>query len=84
MDADVDADAQAFNAEGRRTRGTRRNAEKVVLEEGKGPTTTQVGIEVSNAKAQRCKERKERKGDCCFFFIALRPLQLGVFALEAN
>ena len=34
---DADADAQTFNAEGRRTRGTRRNAEKVVLGEGKGP-----------------------------------------------
>ena len=45
--------------------------------------TTQVRIQVSNAKAQRCKERKERKGYSCFF-IALRPLQLGVFALEAD
>ena len=48
--------------------------------------TTQVRIQVSTAKARRCKERKERKerkGDSCFF-IALRPLQLGVFALEAD
>jgi hypothetical protein len=37
-------------------------------------------VEVSNAKARRGKERKGTTG----FFIALRRLQLGVFALEAN
>jgi hypothetical protein len=42
--------------------------------------TTHLGIQVSNAKAPRCKERQ----GTTFFCVALRPLQLGAFALEAD